>query len=1247
MMWNFLKKCWPLPIHGALQPHRWFQSPTRRTYRRCEAIRPQRTRLLLEELEDRTVPTVLDLTGSTQEGFINGALFRASTTSPGGSGVVQPFLRVTNPGNNTTEEGYNTDFRPVGNNSPDPVLKDIAGNTAKYCQSVSASAPPIVTIGGVAYREFTVGINQNGTPISLDSLQIFLGTAPNLTSTGFNSSGQLTGLGTLVYNMAVGPDGPSTVLMKSGSGNDLDYIVDIPVSDFTGSNPYLYLYCHFGGYQSPNFAANDGFEQWAVQSNAGLLVSQTATDIHLGATDNGPPVTVTGGTLPLGSTVHDSAIVAGPAGEPKPTGTVTFTFYTNGTGTPPGTSAGAVTLVNGVADPSAVESNLMAGSYSFTAHYSGDSNYAPSDSPVETLTISKGASFGTTTILDAATNKPPTGTFGESVIDTASGGVSPAAFTPTGTVTYTFTGTNGTSLAGLTAPSSWTVSADKLTWTETVTLNATAPFVPNSDPTGPLPTGSYAFTGSYSGDPNYTGVTGTVEPLNIGPGVSNTQTAILDAATKQTFTGPLGDSVVDSATVTGNPTPTSGSVTYTFTGTNGTSLANVTPGSSSWTVSADKLTWTETVPLDATTGTVPNSDPTGPLPAGNYQFQASYSGVTGVITGSTSEVEPMTIRKGISFGQTTILDEVTNGPPTGALGESVFDTATGRVSPAAFTPTGTVTYTFTGTNGTSLANLTPPASSSWKVSADRLTWTETVTLNATATPPVPNSDVTGALPGGSYVFQATYSGDSNYEGLTSDFELLDIGPGASITQTTILDAVSNGPPTGFAGESVFDTATVTGTPPAFTPTGTVTYTFTGTGGTSLAGLTPGSSNWTVSADQLTWTETVPLNADGTAPPSDVTGALPPGAYAFTEFYNSGDNNFTDSTSAVEPLNISKAIPVITTIPNPTTALVGQTLQDTADLTGGLNPTGSIVFTLYAPGVDPTVGPAAYTETVPGVNGNGTYHTSVGFVPPATGIWHWVAAYIGDSNNTSVSSGPLDEAVTVVPTGFPDLLPDFEGKVSLLGSNYTPDPLTLLPDALFVNGLYHDILGRVADQAGVNSWVMALQMGVSPQAVASDFWESAEHRGLEVDAFYQTLLHRAADPVGSAGWVNALVAGASETQVELAFLMSPEYQADHPGAAAYITGLYTDVLRRAPAAAEMAFWVQRLQAGASPQEVALGFLTSPEAAGDAVQALYQQALRRPADPVGLAALTPLLQAGAPWEVGADALFASPEYFNLPH
>ena len=141
-----------------------------------------------------------------------------------------------------------------------------------------------------------------------------------------------------------------------------------------------------------------------------------------------------------------------------------------------------------------------------------------------------------------------------------------------------------------------------------------------------------------------------------------------------------------------------------------------------------------------------------------------------------------------------------------------------------------------------------------------------------------------------------------------------------------------------------------------------------------------------------------------------------GTYQWHANYSGdGSNNpVSENNAANEQVMVSAASPTISTTPNPTTVNLGGTLQDTASLAGGYRPTGTITFRLYAPGVNPAVGPVAYTETVSGVNGNGSYHTNVGFVSNATGVWHWVATYGGDPNNGSVASGPLDEPVTIPP-----------------------------------------------------------------------------------------------------------------------------------------------------------------------------------------------------------------------------------------
>ena len=66
----------------------------------------RRKPLWLEQLEDRVVPTVIDLTSVGATGAFNGALFYQSS----GTGI-NTFVRLAS--NQTMEQGFNTDYRPV------------------------------------------------------------------------------------------------------------------------------------------------------------------------------------------------------------------------------------------------------------------------------------------------------------------------------------------------------------------------------------------------------------------------------------------------------------------------------------------------------------------------------------------------------------------------------------------------------------------------------------------------------------------------------------------------------------------------------------------------------------------------------------------------------------------------------------------------------------------------------------------------------------------------------------------------------------------------------------------------------------------------------------------------------------------------------------------------------------------------------------------------------------------------------
>jgi len=163
---------------------------------------------------------------------------------------------------------------------------------------------------------------------------------------------------------------------------------------------------------------------------------------------------------------------------------------------------------------------------------------------------------------------------------------------------------------------------------------------------------------------------------------------------------------------------------------------------------------------------------------------------------------------------------------------------------------------------------------------------------------------------------------------------------------------------------------------------------------------------------------------------------------------------------------------------------------------------------------------------------------------------------------------------------------------------------------YVTSLYENVLERAPDPAGLNVWLQALNGGLSRSTVAEDFWESPEHRGIEVDQFYATFLHRPADSTGRAAWVNALVNGVSEAQVAINFLTSPEYTATHADAAAYVAGLYTDIFGRTADSAGQSYWTSVIQNGArSRADVAFYFLSSTESYLHAVDQYYETYLGR--------------------------------------
>ena len=244
-----------------------------------------KTTLKFEQLEVRDVPsaTVVDLTTHGASGSVNGALFQQYDSTHTNRHDLDSFLRLDTQGHKTVEQGYNTDARPL--------QFDELNNKANT-QSIRVNSLPMVNIGGTDYREILLDINENRSnpKLSLDALQVFVSTSNKLH--GY-SNGRLANL-TPVYDLDAHGDSwvkLDSTLNRGGGGDMLFYVRNDVLGD---ANNFLYLYSKFGA-QGGKYAANGGFEEWAV----GPSKPSPVTTFISGTIFNGPTgaVDTSGGTI--------------------------------------------------------------------------------------------------------------------------------------------------------------------------------------------------------------------------------------------------------------------------------------------------------------------------------------------------------------------------------------------------------------------------------------------------------------------------------------------------------------------------------------------------------------------------------------------------------------------------------------------------------------------------------------------------------------------------------------------------------------------------------------------------------------------------------------------------------------------------------------------------------------------------------------------------------------------------------------
>lgn len=159
---------------------------------------------------------------------------------------------------------------------------------------------------------------------------------------------------------------------------------------------------------------------------------------------------------------------------------------------------------------------------------------------------------------------------------------------------------------------------------------------------------------------------------------------------------------------------------------------------------------------------------------------------------------------------------------------------------------------------------------------------------------------------------------------------------------------------------------------------------------------------------------------------------------------------------------------------------------------------------------------------------------------------------------------------------------------------------------FVRQLYQNVLNRAGDPGGIQYWDNTLATGATRGQVLAGFAQSYENRAntraiagdkndAEAYRLYQAGLDRTPDDGGDAYWSNVLSQGASPAEVAQGFMQSSEFQTkygtlDNPG---YVNALYNNVLNRDADAGGLQYWVNSLAQGGSRQQILADFADSLE------------------------------------------------------
>ncbi|MER2265752.1 DUF4214 domain-containing protein [Methylobacterium oxalidis] len=219
-----------------------------------------------------------------------------------------------------------------------------------------------------------------------------------------------------------------------------------------------------------------------------------------------------------------------------------------------------------------------------------------------------------------------------------------------------------------------------------------------------------------------------------------------------------------------------------------------------------------------------------------------------------------------------------------------------------------------------------------------------------------------------------------------------------------------------------------------------------------------------------------------------------------------------------------------------------------------------------------------------------YYAVLDRAPDAEGLRGWICAVDAGASLGEVARGFLaSDEYEIITTG--------------------------LTDSQFVDALYQRVLGRAADAPGLQAWTAVLDHGAGRDSIAHAFTDSLEFQdsyatvpnATYVAGLYHAVLGRAGANAEVAAWA-AVLDGHTTTrgQVAHAFVESAEFYNTFvaPSNGAFVNALYLNALGRPPDAEGLSYWSGALAHETSRTDLAAAFAQSAEAQQHLLPAIEQ-------------------------------------------